>query len=33
MVKDHRTGYETGDISAVMDGDLEGFVTAYLQKL
>lgn len=33
MVKDHRTGYETGDINAVMDGDLEGFVTAYLQKL
>ena len=33
MVKDHRTGYETGDISAVMDGDLDGFVTAYLQKL
>ncbi len=33
MVKDHRTGYEVGDISAVMDGDLEGFVTAYLQKI
>ena len=33
MVKDHRTGYEMGDIDAVMDGDLEGFVTAYLQKL
>jgi peptide chain release factor 2 len=33
MVKDHRTNYETGDIDAVMDGDLEGFVTAYLQKL
>ena len=33
MVKDHRTGYEMGDINAVMDGDLEGFVTAYLQKL
>jgi len=33
MVKDHRTNYETGDINAVMDGDLEGFVTAYLQKL
>ena len=33
MVKDHRTGYEVGDISAVMDGDLEGFVTAYLQAL
>ena len=33
MVKDHRTGYEVGDIAAVMDGDLEGFVTAYLQML
>ena len=33
MAKDHRTGYEMGDIGAVMDGDLEGFVTAYLQKL
>jgi peptide chain release factor 2 len=33
LVKDHRTGYEMGDIGAVMDGDLEGFVTAYLQKL
>ena len=32
MVKDHRTGYETGNISAVMDGDLEGFVTEYLRK-
>ena len=33
MVKDHRTGYEMGDIGAVMDGDIEGFVTAYLQRL
>ena len=33
MVKDHRTGYEVGDVNAVMDGDLEGFVTTYLQKL
>ena len=33
MVKDHRTGYEVGDVSAVMDGKLEDFVTAYLQKL
>ena len=33
MVKDHRTGYEMGDVNAVMDGKLEGFVTAYLQKL
>ena len=30
MVKDNRTGYETSNINAVMDGDLDGFVTAYL---
>ena len=33
MVKDHRTGYEVGDVSAVMVGKLEDFVTAYLRKL
>ena len=33
LVKDHRTGYENGNIDQVMDGDLEGFVTAYLQML
>ena len=33
MVKDHRTGYEMGDVNAVMDGELEGFVTSYLQHL
>ena len=31
MVKDHRTGYEVGSTAGVMDGDLDGFVTAYLQ--
>lgn len=31
MVKDHRTGYEVGDVDGVMDGDLDGFITAYLQ--
>ncbi|WP_235720428.1 peptide chain release factor 2 [Liquorilactobacillus vini] len=31
LVKDHRTGYETGNIQAVMDGDLDGFINAYLQ--
>ncbi|HJE96758.1 MAG TPA: peptide chain release factor 2 [Ligilactobacillus acidipiscis] len=31
MVKDHRTNYETGNISAVMDGELDGFTNAYLQ--
>ena len=29
-VKDHRTGYETGNVNAVMDGDLDGFINAYL---
>ncbi|MGC9220564.1 MAG: peptide chain release factor 2 [Solirubrobacteraceae bacterium] len=32
MVKDHRTGVETGDINRVLDGDLDGFVRAYLLK-
>lgn len=31
MVKDHRTGHETGNISAVMDGDLDGFIEAKLR--
>ena len=31
MVKDHRTGYETSDVAGVMDGELDGFITAYLQ--
>jgi len=31
MVKDHRTGFEVGNIGAVMDGELDGFITAYLQ--
>ena len=30
MVKDHRTGVETGNIDKVMNGDLEEFVRAYL---
>jgi peptide chain release factor 2 len=32
LVKDHRTGYETSQVSAVMDGDLDGFIEAYLKK-
>ena len=32
MVKDHRTDYEVGNIQSVMDGGLDGFITAYLQK-
>ena len=31
LVKDHRTGFENGNIGAVMDGDLEGFINAYLK--
>ena len=31
MVKDHRTGYETGAIDDVMNGDLDGFTVAYLK--
>lgn len=31
MVKDHRTNYETGNGQAVMDGDLDPFINAYLQ--
>jgi peptide chain release factor 2 len=30
MVKDHRTGQEMGDVQRVLDGDLDGFVRAYL---
>ena len=31
LVTDKRTGYETGNIQAVMDGDLDGFINAYLK--
>ena len=31
MVKDHRTGFETGNVNAVMDGGLDGFINAYLK--
>jgi peptide chain release factor 2 len=30
MVKDHRTSYEVGNTDAVLDGDLDGFIEAYL---
>jgi peptide chain release factor 2 len=31
MIKDHRTGYETGNVTKVLDGELEPFITAYLK--
>jgi peptide chain release factor 2 len=30
MVKDHRTGHETGNVNAIMDGDLDEFINAFL---
>lgn len=33
LVKDHRTGFENGNVQAVMDGDLDGFINAYLKAL
>ncbi len=32
MVKDHRTNYEVGQIDQVMDGDIDGFINAYLKS-
>jgi peptide chain release factor 2 len=32
LVKDHRTGEETGDVQAVMDGELDAFIQAYLKR-
>ena len=31
LVKDHRTNFEMGNVSAVMDGELDGFINAYLK--
>lgn len=33
LAKDHRTSFENGNIQAVMDGDLDGFINAYLKAL
>ena len=33
LVKDHRTGFENSNVNAVMDGDLDGFINAYLKAL
>lgn len=32
MVKDHRTNYESGQVEAVLNGELDGFIKAYLRK-
>lgn len=32
LVKDHRTGFEVGNVEAVMDGDIDGFIDAYLTR-
>ena len=33
LAKDTRTGYEDGNIDAVMDGEIDGFINAYLKSL
>ena len=32
LAKDHRTGFENGNIQAVMDGEIDGFINAYLTQ-
>ncbi len=32
LVKDHRTGFETGDVDTVMNGNIQGFINDYLKK-
>jgi peptide chain release factor 2 len=32
LVKDHRTGFQVGNTDAVLDGDVDGFITAYLRQ-
>ncbi|BAF60933.1 protein chain release factor B [Pelotomaculum thermopropionicum SI] len=32
LVKDHRTGHETGNVGAVMDGEIDSFIAAYLRE-
>ena len=32
LVKDHRTGFEVGNVEAVMNGEIDGFIEAYLKN-
>ena len=32
LVKDHRTNYETGNVEAVMNGEIDGFIESYLRQ-
>ena len=32
LIKDHRTGIEVGDVSSVLDGDLDKFINGYLMQ-
>jgi peptide chain release factor 2 len=32
MIKDHRTDYEVGNVQPIMDGELDGFIKAYLMN-
>ena len=32
MVKDHRTNLEVGNVDAVLDGEIDGFIQAFLQE-
>lgn len=31
LIKDHRTGFEAGNVTTVLDGDIDGFISAYLK--
>jgi peptide chain release factor 2 len=33
LVKDHRSGFEVGDVNSVLDGNLDGLINAYLKKV